>query len=99
MLFAAKNAATHLFAAAAGSPTAAVGDPAQFLHDDVDEFAGTLAFVAVGCGPGRADQLPSEGIAPGQRGHVVSGEEPGHGPGRHSGSCGDTQRPGLEVAA
>ena len=69
------------------------------LHVDMDEFTGQIAFVTVSRGPGSADQLTSEGIAPSQPGHVVAGEDPGHDPGRHAGSCGDTHRPGLEIAA
>ncbi|GGV58374.1 hypothetical protein GCM10010245_91500 [Streptomyces spectabilis] len=44
---------------------AAVGDPAEFLDVDVDEFAGPLAFVA-------ADDLPGGPVEEGQAVQAVT---------------------------
>ena len=50
--------------AAAHLVTAAVGDPAELLDVDVDQFAGPVAFVA-------ADELSGEPVQEGQTPHVV----------------------------
>jgi hypothetical protein len=56
---------------------AAVGNPAEFLHVDVDQLAGTVAFVA-------ADDLPGRPVQPGQPVEAVAGQDPVHRRGGHA---------------
>lgn len=55
--------------AAQDAVAAAVGDPAEFLDVDVDEFAGPVSFVAADHGAGRT-------VEPGQPIETVPGQDP-----------------------
>lgn len=72
--------------AAHGLVAASVGDPAELLHVDVDEFAGPFAFVA-------ADDLTGRAVDPGRPLQPVAGEDPVDG-GRWMGQSQDRADPG-----
>jgi len=77
--------------AAVGAPATAVGDPAEFLHVDVDQLSRAFALVAVRGGPGAADQLSGQRIAPREPGDVMAVQDPRDRPGGNSGRGRDAQ--------
>ncbi len=76
--------------AAADLVAAAVGDAAEFLHVDVDQFAGAVAFVAADHGAGRA-------VHEGQAVEAVAGQDAAHGGGGHAQDRADAGRAELAV--
>ncbi|NYI03534.1 hypothetical protein FHU37_000477 [Allostreptomyces psammosilenae] len=78
--------------AAVDAPAASVGDVAEFLDVDVDEFAGAGAFVA-------ADDPSGGAVHPGQAVHSVPGEDPVHGGGGHAHQWADPRRAELAFCA
>ncbi|KRB42997.1 hypothetical protein ASD90_21655 [Terrabacter sp. Root181] len=68
--------------AAVGLPPAAVRDPSDLLDVDVDQLAGTLAFVADRSAATRSDHRAGERVAVAQVWHVVEAQDPARGPGR-----------------
>jgi hypothetical protein len=71
------------FSAAVGAPAAAVGDPADLLDVDVDQLAGTVAFVADRGGLGRADHLAGDRVQRRQGRLTGSAQHPGDRAWRH----------------
>src|SRR5215207_4727579 len=80
-------------AAAVGSPSAAVGDAAEFLHVDVQQRSGTVVLIAVGAAPCRPDDLTGHRITGGQGRGPVPAEHSPDGRGRHLQLRSDRHRP------
>ena len=76
---------------AVGPPAAAVRDPSDLLHVEVEEFTGPGAFVAGMAAAFGADGLSGQRVAGRQARHLVAAQDAGHRP------CGDTGFRGEEV--
>ena len=66
---------------AVGFPPSAVGDLADLLDVDVDQFAGAVTFVAHRCGLGGSDHHTGQRVTFAEVGQSASTQHPGDGPG------------------
>ena len=85
--------AFDVLAAAVSAPAAAVGDPADLLDVDVDQFAGMGAFVALPAVPVCPDELAGERVAVGQPRYAVAAQDPPACRGGYCRAVGESGRP------